>query len=377
MSVIFEPMSINNMEVKNRIVRSATYEGMADEIGAPTESLMAMTENLARGEVGLVVPGFLYVSHDGKGGPLQTSIATDETVPVLKKLVDRVHQAGGKVCAQIVHCGRQTHPDIIGGETPIGPSPVTFAPTGITPREMTGEDIRRVINDFGEGARRVKEAGFDAVQIHSAHGYLLSAFNSGFTNRRTDEYGGSLENRMRMVVEVYRKVREVVGPDYPVMVKMNSEDYVEGGITIDESKYIALRLAEEGIDAIEMSGGIVEGSRRSAWTKINTEEEEGYYLSFAEEVKKLVGDKTKVIAVGGFKSPAVIEKALQEGKADFVALSRPLIREPDLVKKWKEGDMKRADCISCNLCLSEVQTGGPTRCHPLEKERAKLQGQPE
>ncbi len=372
MSIIFEPMNINSMEVKNRIVRSATYEGMADEIGLPTEPLMRMNEDLAMGEVGLVVPGFFYVSPDGRGAAGQASLAIDETVSAVKKMVDRVHAGGAKVCAQIVHCGRQSHPDLLNGQLPIGPSLVTFAPTGITPREMTVEDIHRVIDCFGEAARRAKEAGFDAVQIHSAHGYLLSAFNSGFSNRRTDEYGGSPENRMRMVLEAYRKVREAVGPDYPVMIKMNSADYIDGGITIDESKLIALRLAEEGIDAIEMSGGIVEGSKRSAWTGIKTEEDEGYYLPYAEEVKKLVGDRAKVIAVGGFKSPAVVERVLEEGKADFVALSRPLIREPDLVKRWKEGDTKRADCISCNMCLSEVATGGQTRCHPLEKEQAKL-----
>lgn len=369
MSIIFEPMNINSMEVKNRIVRSATYEGMADERGYPTEALHKMNEDLAKGEVGLVVPGFLYVTSDGKGVPFQSSVDSDDTLPGLKEMVDRVHAAGAKVCAQIVHCGRQSNPDYIGGRTPLGPSPVTFGPTGITPREMTNEDINLVIEGFGEGARRVKEAGFDAVQIHSAHGYLLSAFNSGYTNRRTDEYGGSPQNRMRMILEVYGKVREEVGPDYPVLVKMNSEDYIEGGITISESRNIAFRLAEEGIDAIEMSGGMVEGSKRSAWTQINSEEDEGYYLGFAEEVKKQVGDKTKVIAVGGFKSPGVVEQALEEGKADFVALCRPLIREPDLVKKWKEGDQKKADCISCNLCLTEVQTGGRTRCHPLEKEQ--------
>lgn len=373
MSIIFQPLNIGSMQVKNRIVRSATYEGMADEIGAPTEPLMKMTEDLAKGEVGLVVPGFFYVSPEGKGTPHHSSIATDETMPSIKKMVDRVHGAGSKVCAQIVHCGRQTNPDWIGGQTPLGPSPVTFAPTGITPRQMTLEDIHRVIDAFGQAALRAKKIGFDAVQLHSTHGYLLSAFNSGYTNRRTDEYGGSPEKRMRMVLEVYRKVRETVGRDYPVMIKLNSADYIEGGVTIDESKIIALRLAEEGMDAIEMSGGIVEGSKRSAWTGIKTEEEEAYYLPYAEEVKRLVGDRAKVIAVGGFKSPRVVERVLEEGRADFVALSRPLIREPFLIKSWKEGDMKRADCISCNLCLSEVMTGGRTRCHPLEKERAKLQ----
>ncbi len=212
MSIIFEPMNINSMEVKNRIVRSATYEGMADEIGLPTEPLMRMNEDLAIGEVGLVVPGFFYVSPDGRGAAGQASLAIDETVSAVKKMVDRVHAGGAKVCAQIVHCGRQSHSDLLNGQLPIGPSPVTFAPTGITPREMTVEDIHRVIDCFGEAARRAKEAGFDAVQIHSAHGYLLSAFNSGFSNRRTDEYGGSPENRMRMVLEAYRKVREAVGP---------------------------------------------------------------------------------------------------------------------------------------------------------------------
>ncbi len=369
MSIIFEPMTINGMEVKNRIVRSATYEGMADEPGYPTERLIKMTEDLAKGEVGLVVPGFLYVSDDGKATPRQTSIASDDTVPRLKKLVDRVHAAGGKVCAQIVHAGRQSHPDLIGGLTPIGPSPVTFTPSKITPREMTIEDIKRVIDDFGEGARRAKEAGFDAVQLHSAHGYLISAFNSGYSNIRTDQYGGSLENRMRFALEVYGKVREKVGPDYPVMIKLNSADFTENGTTIDESKQIALRLAEEGIDAIEVSGGTMEGTKSPAWPKINSDTDEGYYLSYAETIKELVGDKSKVIAVGGFRSPGVIEQALEAGKADFVAICRPLIREPDLALKWKEGNLKRGDCISCNLCFAESGKEGGTCCGYLKKQQ--------
>jgi 2,4-dienoyl-CoA reductase-like NADH-dependent reductase (Old Yellow Enzyme family) len=153
------------------------------------------------------------------------------------------------------------------------------------------------------------------------------------------------------------------------MIKISSADFTENGTTIDESKQIALRLAEEGMDAIEVSGGTMEGTKSPAWTKINSDADEGYYLSNPEIMKGIVGDKSKIIVVGGFRSPGVIEQAIESGKADFVAICRPFIREPDLVKKWKAGDMKRTDCISCNLCFAESGKEGGTSCGFLKKQQ--------
>jgi 2,4-dienoyl-CoA reductase-like NADH-dependent reductase (Old Yellow Enzyme family) len=234
---------------------------------------------------------------------------------------------------------------------------------------MTREDIKEVVKAFGQAARRVKQSGFDAVQLHCAHGYLLCAFISPYANRRTDEYGGSVENRARMVLETYREVRKEVGGDYPVLVKMNAEDLLDGGLTIDQSAKIAGWLAEEGIDAIEISAGGSEGNTRSARTNIKTPEQEAYLLPYAREFKKHTGS-VPLILVGGMRSPEVVEKVLEEGCVDYVSICRPLIREPHLVKRWKEGNREKARCVSCNLCYSEVWSG-PTYCHVSEKEKQK------
>jgi 2,4-dienoyl-CoA reductase-like NADH-dependent reductase (Old Yellow Enzyme family) len=367
MAAIFRPGRIGNLEVKNRIVRSATYEGMATSDGEMTDDLLNMYKELAVGEVGLIVTGFSYVMGNGKGAPYMTAIDKDDYIAGFSKLAQEVHRAGGKICSQIAHCGRKTAPELIGGKTPMGPSPVPYTSTNITPREMTKDDITEVVKAFGQSARRVKQSGFDAVQLHCAHGYLLSAFMSPYANRRTDEYGGSVQNRARFLLETYREVRKEVGGDYPVLVKMNAEDLLDGGLTIDQSARIAGWLAEEGIDAIEISAGGVEGKVRSARTGIKTPEQEAYLLPYALEFKKHVGS-VLLILVGGFRSPEVVEKVLGGGCADFVSICRPAIWEPYLVKRWKEGDREKARCISCNSCYSEISSG-PTYCHVLKKEK--------
>jgi len=369
MSAIFQPGKIGNLDVKNRIVRSATYEGMATSDGKVTDNLLNMYRELAAGEVGLIVTGFSYIMENGRGAPYMTAIHKDDYIPGFNELAKKVHESGGKICSQIAHCGRKTSPEIIGGETPMGPSPVPYTTTNITPREMTREDIKEVVKAFGQAARRVKQSGFDAVQLHCAHGYLLCAFISPYANRRTDEYGGSVENRARMVLETYREVRKEVGGDYPVLVKMNAEDLLDGGLTIDQSAKIAGWLAEEGIDAIEISAGGSEGNTRSARTNIKTPEQEAYLLPYAREFKKHTGS-VPLILVGGMRSPEVVEKVLEEGCVDYVSICRPLIREPHLVKRWKEGNREKARCVSCNLCYSEVWSG-PTYCHVSEKEKQK------
>lgn len=352
MSILFEPGNIGQMEVKNRFVRSATAESAADETGSITDTFFHIYRTLAEGGVGLVITGHAYVQPNGKAGPGQTGVYKDDLVPKLRELANEVHNASPdcRIAVQISHAGRQVARSV--ANDPVAPSAVTDTATGTTPREMTEAEIEECINFFADAAGRVKTAGFDAVQIHSAHGFLISSFNSPHTNRRTDKWGGSLENRMRFLMETYRKVRAKVGNDYPVMVKLNGEDFVDDGIEIDESAQIARILAEEDIDAIEVSGGMYESykGKNAVRTRIRKPEQEAYFLSHAGEIKRAVGD-VPVMAVGGIRSVPVMERIISEGRADFISLCRPLIREPDLPDRIRIGKEK-ANCVSCNGCMS-------------------------
>ena len=255
-NLLFTPMEINGMQLKNRLVRSATYEHMATEDGKATDQLINFYSKLAKGGVGLIILGATYVQDNGHGLPCQIGISNDDHIPGLKKLVDEIHDQDAKVALQLYHAGRQTTSTVIGGQTPIAPSAIEPDPLyNTSPREMTEEEINETINAFGAAAIRSKEAGFDAIQLHAAHGYLLSQFLSPHTNRRTDEWGGNTENRMRFVTEVNNSVRDAVGDAYPVLIELSVEEGLENGITLDEAGNIALRLSQLGIDAIEISGG--------------------------------------------------------------------------------------------------------------------------
>jgi 2,4-dienoyl-CoA reductase-like NADH-dependent reductase (Old Yellow Enzyme family) len=352
MSILFESMNIGDMEVKNRFVRSATAEGAADETGLITDRIFDIYRGLAEGGVGLIITGHAYVQPNGRCTADQMGIYKDDLVPGLKELANEVHRANPdcRIAVQITHAGRQ----VLRGSVsePVAPSAVTDTRTGVTPREMTEAEIEECICSFADAAERVKLAGFDAVQIHSAHGYLISSFNSLHTNRRTDKWGGSLENRIQFLMETYRAIRAKVGNDYPVLVKLNAADFLDGGIEIDESAQIARALSEEGIDAIEISGSMFESysGKGAARTRIRKPEQEAYFLPYAEKIKEAVGN-VPIILVGGIRSVPVMEKIIGEGQADFISLCRPLIREPDLPNRIRDGKEK-ADCISCNGCLS-------------------------
>lgn len=370
MNTLFDRTTINSMTLKNRLARSATWEGMCDADGKPGQKLIDFYRTLARGNVGLIITGYTFVSPEGKQLPGKMGIHTDEFSDVMKDMTRNVHDEKGKICIQLVHAGGQTDAGNAGRQ-PLAPSALELDQYPELPAEMTGEDISRVITAFGAGARRAKEWGFDAVQLHGAHGYLINQFLSPLTNLRQDEYGGSIENRCRFLLESYRAIRNAVGPDFPVMIKLNGSDNLAGGLTIEDAVFAAKALDEEGIDCIEVSGGTpASGDQSPARTKINAPEKEAYNLPLAQQIRAAV--KCPIMVVGGFRSFEVAEKTIQES-ADYISMARPFIREPDLAKRWQEGDRSPARCISCNSCFMPGIKEGGIYCVVEKKEQEKKQ----
>ena len=235
---------------------------------------------------------------------------------------------------------------------------------------MTVQDIKELVEAFGLAAQRAKEAGFDGVQIHSAHGYLLNQFISPLFNKRTDSYGGAVEYRYRVLREVLKKVRSTVGHDFPVLVKLNSEDFLEGGLTLNDSLKIGTLLQKDGIDAIELSGGTLRsGSLTPSRVGITTEEKEAYFLEAAKAFKEKL--TIPLILVGGIRSLSVAERIIDQGLADYLSMSRPFIREPDLVKRWMSGDLSKATCLSDNQCFGPAMAGEGIYCVVDKKEKEK------
>ena len=360
MPTLFETTTINGLKIPNRFVRSATFEGMAEDDGSCSERLIHLMAALAKGGVGLIITGHSYVSEDGKQGRWRMGIESDRQLPGLSRMSQAVHREGGKIVVQLAHggCHSSGGPD---GRAPMGPSRLDSKP-GCFCREMTRAEIHRVVEDFGRAAARAREAGFDGVQIHAAHGYLLSQFLCPFFNKRPDEYGGNVENRARLTLEVFQQIRLRCGQDYPVLLKINSEDFVQNGLKTPEMIEVCRRLEAAGVDAIEISGGTqLSGDLFPARPgHLRSEDDEVYYREAARLYKSALS--TPLILVGGIRSCGVAERLVQEGLADYVALSRPLIREPDLVNRWKAGDTRRSGCRSDNLCLEAARAGHGISC---------------
>ena len=347
MAEIFTPWTMNQLTIPNRLVRSATWEGMAKPDGTPTEDTANLTAELAEGGVGLIVTGYAFISPEGRGLPRQTGVHIDAMVGPLTRISDAVHKCGGLVALQMVHAGGQTRSEWIGGQIPLGPSALVHPAFKEQVRELSIAQIEDIVEAFAAGAARAKAAGFDGVQIHAAHGYLINQFLSPNTNQRRDDYGGSLNNRARFCYEVCRAVRQAVGPKFPVFIKLGSEDGLPGGLELGDAVEVAAELSGLGIDAIEVSGGVPAAGKKAAARVVTKPEEEAYFLDNARKVKARVS--CPVIAVGGFRSRAVVEGALD--LVDAVAISRPFIRQPDLARKWKEGSFAGAECISCGKCF--------------------------
>jgi 2,4-dienoyl-CoA reductase-like NADH-dependent reductase (Old Yellow Enzyme family) len=366
---IFEQGVINGMELSNRLVRSATWEGMAEPDGRPTDKLVEYYRELVRGGVGLIITGYAYVRPEGKQLPGKMGMHTDAFEMEYRRMTDAVHELGGKIAVQLVHAGGQTSSEW-SGHSPLAPSAVKVDQFPETPKEMSSEDIREVVEAFGKAAGWAKAWGFDAVQLHGAHGYLISEFLSPLTNRRTDEYGGSVENRCRFLMEVYHAVRGAVGNNFPLCIKLNSSDNVAGGMELEDALDAAEKLGAAGIDAIEVSGGTpASGDKTPGRSKIKSPDQEAYHLEQARRIKKVVG--CAVMAVGGFRSYEVVQNALGEGGVDYVSMSRPLIWEPGLLKRWQGGDLSPARCVSCNGCFKPGFKEGGIYCVKEKKERKK------
>lgn len=348
-SVLFTPVRVGNVPIPNRFVRSATHDFMADEDGSITERNISLFTQLAEGEVGLIITGHAYVDPAGKASPRQIGIHEDRLVESLSRIPQAVHRFPTRIFIQIAHAGRQTKEKICGC-TPLAPSAVYEPVFKVMPRAMTFEEIKTTIDEFVQAGRRAKQAGFGGVQLHVAHGYLLNSFISPYTNRREDEYGGSLLNRVRIVREILSGLKSLAGSDFAVIAKLNASDFIPGGLGIEESIEMARLLEAEGLDGIEVSGGMSEAGQGSVWQGLRTEEEEGYFVDSASRFKDVL--RIPVFGLGGFRSFSVMEKAIQEGKVDLISLSRPLIREPDLVKKFRLGEVDKSECISCNKCFN-------------------------
>ncbi|WP_243359593.1 NADH:flavin oxidoreductase [Fundidesulfovibrio terrae] len=364
---LFDTTVIKSLTLKNRFVRSATWEGLAGDDGSVTPRLSDMMAELARGEVGLIISSHAFVSPEGQAGLKQLGAYSDKLEDGLASMTKAVHDAGGKIALQLAHAGTQANAKL-SGKRPVGPSALPDADC----RELDAEGIAATVAAFARAAGRAKETGFDAVQIHSAHGYLLNQFLSPAWNKRTDEYGGPLENRARLLMEVTHAVRGAVGAGFPVLAKINSEDFVAGGQTREDSAAVAAMLEAASVDAIELSGGCRpagEAFMPARKGRIKTKEQEGYYRQAAALCKSRL--KIPLMLVGGLRSIEVCEEVLKSGLADYISLCRPLICEPGLVKRWHEGDRRPALCVSDNACYAPGFAGEGIRCVTFEKKRAK------
>ena len=352
MSILFEPYKIGNLEIKNRFFRSATYFAFSNEAGFAGEESAALMKKLAENEVGLIVTGYAYVQKNGQCFIDMNGIQDDDHIPGFQKMTGAVHDAGGKIVMQIAHGGiSATTTARNGGDLVAVSVPENYDAIGVKPRELSEEDIETMIDAFGEAARRVQESGFDGVQIHGAHGYIFTQFLSPLSNRRKDQWGGSLENRMRFVVETTRAMKKKVGPNFSIMIKLGCRDYSEekNRLTIEEGAEVVRTLEKEGHSHIEISYATLGNTHRKLSLGVSRPDQEAYLLPDARIIRKAT--RMPLGLVGGMRSLPVMEEIVSSGIVNTISISRPLIREPDLIKKWKNGNTKTSDCISCGRCF--------------------------
>jgi 2,4-dienoyl-CoA reductase-like NADH-dependent reductase (Old Yellow Enzyme family) len=399
--LLFSPIRIGKLALAGRFVKSATTETRCTDDGFVTDELIDYYEKIAQGGTPLLITGNAYFDLYSKAAPRQLAADDDDKISGLRRLTDAVHRRGSKIFMQIYHVGRQASPRLVGRKDSVAPSRV-FEPTlGVRPREITREEIREAVQGFADAAARGQEAGFDGLQIHAAHGYLINQFLTPHTNRRKDEYGGSFENRMRFLLEVYGAVRQRVGQDYPVIMKMNGSDELtlRKGLKPADMVKVAQRMETEGVDAVEISAGHYESGltfERGHWRKFFSTVttigvgqylpwyqrvparvsaplldwglrrvsgySEGFNLRYAKLCKEALS--IPVICVGGFIHREAMERAIASGECDMVSVARALIADPFLYRHMQEG-VQGPQCDFCNACYSRAAVW-PVDCYNEE-----------
>jgi 2,4-dienoyl-CoA reductase-like NADH-dependent reductase (Old Yellow Enzyme family)/thioredoxin reductase len=350
MGKLFEPIKIGTIELKNRIVMPPMGTNFSTEDGCATKRLVNYHVERAKGGVGLIIVEGAYVEPKGKGSVRQLAVDNDEKISGLKELAVAIRANGAKAALQLFHGGRQSHSLIIGTQ-PVSASEVFCRSTRETPRALTVEEIQDVIEAFADGARRTKAAGFDAVEIHGAHGYLINQFLSPLTNKRTDKYGGDVKDRTTFLLEILELARDKVGSDYPILCRINGDDYIEGGLALEETKEIAQMLEAAGVDALHISGGIYDSPVPVTTGPMAVPR--GHMVHLAAGIKKVVN--VPVVAVGRINDPELAEKILQEGNADLISMGRALLADPELPNKAASGALDEIRrCTACDECIARL-----------------------
>ena len=349
MRTLFDATRLKKVLLKNRFVRSATWEQMATDDGRMSDRLFAVYENLAKGQVGMIITSYTFVARDGQPNPGMLGIYDDRGHDDFRALTEIVHRHGSAIVMQIVYGGTQTFFNPL-DRTILGPSAVAEMATGVVAREASLSEIQELVKTFGDAAIRAKNAGFDGVQIHCAHGYSLGQWLSPYHNRRSDAYGGGIENRARIIFETYEEIRRRCGTDFLVMIKINSEDFVSEGASFEDCRFVCKELSRRGIDAIEISGGIFAADESQRWArpKVMTSADEAYFARYAAQIAEEVD--APVILVGGLKSLEVMERLLAETQIEYFSMARAFMTEPSLIQRWMQGDRSQSKCISCNQC---------------------------
>ncbi len=352
---LFTPHLLQGMELRNRLIRSATLEGLCGADGQATPVLIDLYRQLAAGGCGLLISGNAHILEEGKLISTGLGANCDEQLAGLKKLAAAVHQEGGKFCLQLGHTGGQGRSKVCGRQ-PLAPSAIKLEQYPELPQEMTTCDIEKVIAAFAAASARAKKAGCDAVQLHAAHGYLVNQFLSPLTNQRQDNYGGDLAGRSRFLLAIVSAMQQAVGKDFPLLIKLNGSDNLAGGLDIEEAVEVAKMLDAAGIAAIEVSGGTpASGDLGPIRPGHESGSEMAYNVILPRTIKQQV--ECPVIAVGGIRSLHVATGLLRTGQADYISLCRPLIREPDLPNKLQSGASDKSTCTSCNGCLKTMLRG--------------------
>lgn len=358
---LFTPKKIADCEITNRLIVPAMVTNYCTEDGMLTERYMKYIEEKAKGGFGLIITEDYAVCPTGKGYARIPGLYNDEQITDNKKMVENVHTYGTKIFCQIYHPGRQSSPYVNGGVQPVAPSGMRDAAMMCMSREITVEEIKKLIVDFGQAAKRAKESGFDGIELHAGHGYLIAEFLSPFTNKRTDEYGGCFDNRVRILDEIYATVRKEVGEDYPIIIRFSGIEYVPGGRTEAESLELAIHLEELGVDALHVSNGSYSSDpKHQIIASMHTEH--ALNINISDEVKKLV--HVPVIVTNRINDPKMADMLIRSGKADFVGMGRGSIADPHLPQKAKEGRFDEIHyCIGClQGCAAPILKGEDVTC---------------